>query len=112
MATDFTAVRIALCLLACAGCASPSGLLFTRTTTPYFLPQSSRTAKGGKSCSIDITQLREPVSGANVSVIWTSKAVAEAAAKAGIAEIRYADIDTLSILNSLYERRRLIFYGD
>jgi hypothetical protein len=27
-------------------------------------------------------------------------------------EIRYADLQTFSLLNSVYERRRLIFYGE
>lgn len=27
-------------------------------------------------------------------------------------EIRYADLQTFSLFNSVYERRRLIFYGE
>ncbi|NLG01139.1 MAG: hypothetical protein GX565_13455, partial [Lentisphaerae bacterium] len=56
--------------------------------------------------------LKEPVTQARLSVIWTDRAVAEAMKKAGMTEIRYADLQTFSLLNSVYERRRLIFYGE
>ncbi len=45
-------------------------------------------------------------------MIWTDRAVSEAMKKAGMTEIRYADLQTFSLLNSVYERRRLIFYGE
>jgi len=38
--------------------------------------------------------------------------VADALKRAGMSEVRYADLETLSILNSTYERRRLVFYGE
>lgn len=113
MATKRTALCAALGLLCgAAGCSSPRGILYTRTTEPFFLPQRPRAATGGKSCRIDITQLKEPISRANLSVVWTSQAVAAAAARAGVSELRYADIETLSLLNGIYARRRLVFYGD
>ena len=112
MATDRTVTRLAVCLLLCAGCASPQGFLYTRTTVPFYLPPGNVVRKGEKSCRIDITQLKEPLSQANLTVIWTSQAVAEASVKAGLTDLRYADIETFSVLNRVFERRRLIFYGD
>jgi hypothetical protein len=52
------------------------------------------------------------VSGVNFSVMWADQAITEAAEKAGIREVRYADLQTLSVLNDTYVRRRLLFYGD
>jgi hypothetical protein len=59
-----------------------------------------------------VTQIKEPFTRANLSVLWTDRDVSEALRHAGISEIRYADLETLSVLNGIYARRRLIFYGD
>lgn len=100
-------------LLTGSGCSSPQGLLWTHTVTPYDLPADrSATGRGGKHCSIDITELRDPVTRAHLSVIWTNRLVMDTAARAGMKDIRYADLETLSILNGTYKRERLIFYGD
>ena len=45
-------------------------------------------------------------------MLWTDRAVAEAMQRAGMTEIRYADLQTLSVMNSVYERRSLVFYGE
>ena len=112
MATDSRAVALALLLTGTCGCFAPRGFLFTRATSPYALPYEDRACKASKSCAVDITQLKEPFSRANLSVVWTDRAVTDAMAKAGMTEVRYADLQTLSILNGVYERRRLIFYGE
>ncbi len=102
----------ALSLLALSGCFTPHGGLLTSTTEPYYLPHQSGARWGSKSCVVDITQLKEPFSGAPISVLWTSQAVAEAAEQAGISELRYADLRTLSLFNETYVRRSLVFYGE
>lgn len=112
MATDLRAAALTLLLLGTCGCFTPRGYLFTRATAPYFLPYENTVSRASKSCVVDITQLKEPFTRANLSVIWTDRAVTDAMAKAGMTEVRYADLQTLSILNSVYERRRLIFYGE
>ena len=112
MATEATASGLLLALTLCAGCLEPHGLLFTRKTVPYSLPEQSSVQVGMKSCHVDTTQLKEPFTRANLSVLWTHRAVAEAVRLADMKEIRYADIETLSVLNGLYARRRLILYGD
>ncbi len=112
MATELqTGLLCALVLGAC-GCVSPRGRLFSYTTTPYSLPYEAASRVGAKSCRLDITRLKEPFSRARVSVQWSNRAVADAMQKAGMTEVRYADVQTLSILNGVYERRRLIFYGE
>jgi len=115
MATDARGLRpclLAAALAACSGCLAPRGILYTYATTPYTLPDEGAARRGGKRCTVDITQLKEPVSRANLSVLWTNRGVREAAARAGRTELRYADIQTLSLLNGVYARRRLIFYGE
>ncbi|HNX33306.1 MAG TPA: hypothetical protein PKM57_01675 [Kiritimatiellia bacterium] len=113
MATDRRFVFLCLLLLCSCGCFAPRGYLFTCTTTPYALPDDARSGRvGKKSCRIGLTQLKEPITQANLSVLWTDRAVAEAMQRAGMTEIRYADLQTLSVMNSVYERRSLVFYGE
>jgi len=99
-------------LFIATGCASPSGYLYTRKVEPYSFPEEERNHVGTKSCTVDITQIKEPFSRVRVSVVWTNRAVQEAMKKAKMTEVRYADMITLSVLNKTYERRRLVFYGE
>ena len=114
MATEHPTVCILLMLMLCGtcGCLSPRGLVFTCVTVPYALPEADLTATGSKTCRIDITQIKEPLSRAGLSVMWSNRAVTEAMTRSGMKEIRYADLQTLSILNGIYLRRRLLLYGD
>ncbi len=113
MATELRAgLLCTLLLVACSGCFAPRGYLFTHTTMPYTLPYEKTVRTGTKSCSVDITRIKEPFSRANLSVMWTNRAVAEAMKRADMTELSYADLKKLSILNGMYERRRLIFYGE
>lgn len=96
----------------CAGCLEPSGILYTRTTVPFSIPDGQRVETAPKRCGVDITQIREPFTQANLSVMWTDRAVADAMRRAGMRELRYADLETFSLLNRTYERRRIIFYGE
>lgn len=111
MATEWKAVSVCVLLLG-SGCSTPRGFLFTRATVPYALPYETAGRVASKSCRVDVTQIKEPFSRVSLSVMWTSRAVADAMEKAGMTELRYADLQTVSILNSVYERRRLIFYGE
>jgi hypothetical protein len=105
-------ICLAVLALSGSGCFSPDGILITRTTAPYELPTDRTVLKATKSCSVDITQLREPVTQAHLSVVWTSRVVVDAASRAGISDIRYADLQTFSVLNGVYKRQRLVFYGE
>ncbi|MEI6645061.1 MAG: hypothetical protein WCP12_03375 [bacterium] len=112
MATKLT---IGLCfalLLLTTGCFSPTGYVYTRTVAPYSFPEEQRNQVATKSCTVDITQIKEPVSRFKLTVVWTNRAVQEAMKKAKMSEVRYADLITLSVLNKTYERRRLVFYGE
>jgi len=99
-----------LLALGSTGCFAPRGYLFTYRIEPYALPNGARRAD--KRCTVNLTQIKEPFSHARLSVIWTDRAVIDAAEKAGIRELRYADLQTLSIFNDTYLRRRLLLYGE
>lgn len=112
MAIKLHCVFFSVLILGTCGCFSPRGYIVTHTTVPYIMPYETVGQVSSKSCRVDITQVKEPFSRANLSVMWTSRAVNEAMQRAGMTELRYADLQTFSVLNSVYERRRLIFYGE
>lgn len=98
----------ALCLS--SGCLR-QGWLYSRTTEPY--TESFRhTPVGHKQAVVDDFKVREPVSGYGVSAEWGVRAVRDVACAAGMTNIYYADLETLSIFSDLFRRRRLIVYGD
>ena len=101
---------VALLSLATAGCAG-QGLLYTRVVTPYSIDYYDAPT-GSKTCRVNEHSIKEPFTTIDVSVIFTTHVVEEAAHKAGITNLYYADIDTLSILGGIYERRTLIICGD
>ncbi len=112
MATDRKAALLCALLLGACGCVETHGLLYTQTTAPYKMPYETVGRTAAKSCSVDITRIEEPVSGFGLNVMWTDRVVAEAMRKAGMAEVRYADVQTLSVVFGVYSRRRLVLYGE
>jgi hypothetical protein len=112
MATKLSIGLFFALLLLTTGCLSPSGYVYTHTVEPYGFPDEKRNQVGTKSCSVDITQIKEPFSRLKITVIWTNRAVQEAMKKANMTEVRYAEMITLSVFNKTYERRRLVFYGE
>lgn len=111
MATELKITFMVLTLL-CCGCLRPRGIVFSNVTVPYYLPFEENAFKASKSCRVDITQLKEPFSRAGLSVMWTNKEVKDAMRKADMNQLFYADMRTLSILNGVYQRQRIIFYGE
>ena len=94
------------------GCARPdAGILFTYKVAPQS-KNFNRTSVGSKKCIVDEHRVREPVSGYGVTVEWSSDLIMTAAQKAGINEIYYTEMQTVSFLYGIYRRRRLIIYGD
>lgn len=117
MGTRLSRIRLAPALLACilpallgSACVA-RGRVYTRVVEPY-TKDFHETPVGDKTCRVSEHLVKEPVSGAGVSASWTTRAIAEAACREGITNLYYVDVETLSILNSLYRRRTLILYGD
>ena len=101
---------VALLTMATVGCVG-QGMLYTRVVRTYSNDFSS-TLAGSKTCRVNEHILKEPVSGAGVSVSFTSRVVEESARTAGMTNLYYADMETLSILNGIYKRKTLILNGD
>ncbi len=101
------------CLILClAGCSWISkGLLYTNVIRPYSR-DFNNTPVGSKQCIIKDYKLKEPVSGYGVSVEWSKGQIQSAAREAGIENITYVDVQTLSFLLGIYTRKKLIIYGD
>jgi len=104
------AVLLCLAAMLVMGC-SARGLVYTNTTEPY-----SRTFRdtpvGGKSVVIKTYRLKEPVTRLPISGEWDSDVIMRVAREAGITDLHYIDIKTLSILLGTYRRQTLIVYGD
>lgn len=106
----FSALVLVLGLMMTAGCAG-RGILYTQVVRPYTRDYSC-TPTGVKSCRVNEHTLREPFSGADVSVSVTTRVLVDAAHAAGMTHFYYADLETLSILNGIYERQTVILHGD
>lgn len=103
-------VLLAALALVLGGCA-PRGVLFTQVTTPHML-DFDRTATGERRCVIDDHRIKDVVTGSGVSVEWTETAIRRAAESCGITVLHHTDAELFSVLFGVYERRRLIVYGD
>ena len=93
-----------------SGCASDP-LLFGLMTKPE-TTEFRHTPVGTKSCVLSSYKVREPVSGYGVSAEWDASHVKAAALKAGITNVYFTDMKTLSVLGGIYRQRMLIVYGD
>jgi hypothetical protein len=92
------------------GC-TPYGRIYTDTTVPY-TKVFRETPAGAKQCVLNDHQIKDPVTGINLSVEWTAELIKSEANKAGIKNIYYIDQRTFSILFGIYKRKSLIIYGD
>jgi hypothetical protein len=86
-------------------------LLYTNAVVPYSA-KFNATQAGAKRCVLNDYQVKDPVTGFSIYTEWTTSYILNEARKAGIQEIHYMDMKTLSILNGLYKRESLIIYGD
>jgi hypothetical protein len=112
LSTAIRAGTVILLLALLSGCAATApGRIYTDITRPY-TTNFDQTYIGEKHFAFDAHSVQEPFSGRGVTVEWSSGRIEELAAREGIEEIRYIEEQTLSILLGIYQRRRLIIYGD
>lgn len=97
-------------LLLMSGCVS-RGFLYTHVTDPAS-GEFHRTPVGSKRIFVRTFRVQEPVTGYGVSAEWDADPVKTAALQAGVTNLYFADVETLSILGGLYRARTLIIYGD
>ena len=98
---------VCLLTLALTGCVG-HGALVTDVTKPL-MTDFDKTPVGSKKCVVDTHWVREPFYG--TSVEWTDSHIKSMAKKAGMTEIRHADLHTFSLFG-IYRRRTVIVYGD
>ena len=110
MATRSGVLFLSLWLLGLAGCATRA-VLFSHVTEPATV-NFRHTPVGTKRCVIRNFRVQEPVSGYGVSAEWDAGTIRAAARQAGITNIYYVDLQTLSVLSGLYRQRALVVYGD
>ena len=110
---NITSLLLSPVLLLMAGCFAPQGLIYTKIRQPLEIPpESESTPVATKECFTSLTQLKEPISGLSLSVMWSNRVVKEAAERASISELYYCDLETLSIFLGCYKRQRIYFYGN
>lgn len=93
-----------------AGC-NASGRLYTKKVEPY-TTDFDRTPVGSKSFKLRSHKIQEPITRYNISAEWDTRTIREAAARAGMTNIYFADREILSVAFGIYSRKTLILYGD
>lgn len=107
MAIKYSLLLLLLLFALLNGC----GILYTNVVEPY-TTDFNNTPVGFKKCIIRIHKIREPITGYGISAEWDTKEISKAMQKAGMKEVYFADIQTLTLLLETYRMRTLILYGD
>jgi hypothetical protein len=109
------AVLVCLSAVLVLGCSARGvferGMLYTNTIEPYSRDFRD-TPVGTKYVATNTYRFSEPISRLNISGEWDSEIIMRAVREAGITNLHYIDIKTLSILRGTYRRQTLIVYGD
>lgn len=95
--------------LSCGGCVS--GLLYTEISLPL-TRNFKGTPVGTKHAELDVKELREPITGANIRVQWDSNAIGDIAKAHGIEKVYSADLRILSVLLGIWKQEHVIVHGD
>ena len=112
MSTAIKSSALLFALLLLSGCNRfVPGLLYTHTVRPRSIDFDGNPV-GTKRTTLDEYRISEPLSGAGLSVEWTADRIREAAKAAGIEHVAFTEEETLSFILGIYQRRRLIIYGD
>lgn len=100
--------RLLLALMLCATLplgSCLSGSIYTHTITP--LPSDLRSTNGGETTATSDTK---DFNYSYVRIVWGSSGIEEAAKAAGLKEVYFADLETLSILG-IWTQRWIHVYG-
>jgi len=89
----------------------PRGVLITQVTYP-FMTDFDRTAYKGRRCVLDAHRIKDVVFGSGVTVEWSESVLRAATRECGITTLTNIDAELFSVLFGVYERRRLIVYGN
>src|SRR4051812_45164728 len=103
----FVAIIFAASTFAMSGCAY--GIIYTSTTEPL-VTNMRATQLGDSTAKSGTRQVSLPVTALSLSAGWKGRGIGEAAQQAGLTEIYYADLHTLSILLGLYQQKTVLVY--
>jgi TRL-like protein family len=99
-----------LCVSVLTGCGT-FGIIYSNTVIPYS-EEFRETPVGTKRCVIEDYQLSEPLTRVTLAAEWSTNYILAEAKKAGIKDVYYIDIKTVSILLGIYKNKTLIIYGN
>ncbi len=91
-----------------SGCTS--GFLYTNITLPLTVDMN-RTPVGHTVTSVNTKRIQEPFTGIDITVEWDSRAIGDAARRAGLETVYFADIHTISFLGGLWEQQAVNVWG-
>jgi len=110
MATRASLLFFALsCLCSEVGCVAP-GYIFSDITEPY-CDNMNNTPIGEREGVSDTKQFKVPYVAPGLTALWSSNAIGDAAKEAGLTELYYCDLHTLSILGGVWQSQNIIVYG-
>lgn len=89
----------------------PQGWLYTDYTSPV-VENMHNTPRGSRLVELDSHYLEEPITRANLSVEWRSRAIGDAAKRFGLSKIYFADQHIFSICGDIYRRQTIRVWGD
>jgi hypothetical protein len=104
-----TVAGLAVMLLFLSGCVS--GFIYSNVTLPLSTDMNE-TPRGKIFCTVSSKHLEEPVTGIDLSLEWDSRAIGDAARKAGMESLYYADIKTISVLGGLWKQQTVRVWGE
>ena len=96
----------ALACTLCTGCVR--GLLFHNVTKPL-VKDMDRTPAGTDLATLDSREIRIPR--VHLNAVWHSRAIGDAARRAGLEEVHYADIKTFTILLGIWRQQTVRVWG-
>ena len=85
------------------------GLLYSDSTEPIVTNMKS-TPRGNNVCESGTKLVSVPFVSGSLTASWDSQAIGDAAKKAGLSEIYYADLHTLRILG-VWQKQTVQVYG-
>lgn len=94
-----------------SGCAVGTGVIYTKVTEPLDINMNN-TPFGSKYGESDITKVVEPFTGAQMAVEIYSNAIGDAARRADLKVIYYADLRREEILFGIFQKRTVLVYGE
>jgi hypothetical protein len=96
----------AFCLTGCT-----YGFIYTNETTPL-VTNFDATPVGTRSATIGTRQIREPITAANISALWRSRAIGDATKQEKLTTINYADRSVFSILGGIWREESVTVWGE